>query len=450
MGSPLLVRRSVAVALATTLLAALVAVVGAAASPAGAQEASPAPVSVTRADDGRTVRLVPGQELHVELAAPTGEQWQGPTTNGPLYLVEYTERSSGTTARLEALRPAAEAVVLRAQTDRACFHSNDPCPQAFSTWSLSVVVDEGPTPTAEYQCLSRPSASPAPWTILLTEGSSGSRLQVPVGKRFFVDLRSCTDHYAVPTAGSGPLWRESAGSRANGYAAGTFVGLRPGTARITSFTDPACLHTATPCARPSSAWFVDVEVVPAGSDDDCRVPTALALDRTTIRATGTATATVTGAAGVVVDLLAYSRPSTTYRVVRTGTTGADGTIAFALRPPTNTRLFAVRRGCDSSRELVLDVATALTLEVARTGTRTYRFAGDSLPARSGGLIVSLYRVQADGRQVLTAQARADAGTGAWSLERRFTGGGRFGFVVRTGQDLQNAPGSSNVRSLLVF
>ena len=69
--------------------------------------------------------------------------------------------------------------------------------------------------------------------------------------------------------------------------------------------------------------------------------------------------------------------------------------------------------------------------------------------RSGGLVVSLYRVTAHGRQVLTAQTRADRTTGAWSIGRRFVGSGRFGFVVRTGQDLVSAPGASAVRSTLV-
>jgi hypothetical protein len=64
--------------------------------------------------------------------------------------------------------------------------------------------------------------------------------------------------------------------------------------------------------------------------------------------------------------------------------------------------------------------------------------------------VSLYRQTADGRSVLTAQTRADATTGQWTVRRAFTGSGRFGFVVRTGQDLLNAPGASNVRSLLVY
>ena len=111
------------------------------------------------------------------------------------------------------------------------------------------------------------------------------------------------------------------------------------------------------------------------------------------------------------------------------------------------------RGCttDAARfSVVLNVRTQLSLNVVRNGKQFYTFSGRALPARTGGLIVSLYRVTNDGRQILTSQTRASAATGQYVINRRFTGTGRFGFVVRTGQDLQNAPGASNVRSLLVF
>jgi hypothetical protein len=52
--------------------------------------------------------------------------------------------------------------------------------------------------------------------------------------------------------------------------------------------------------------------------------------------------------------------------------------------------------------------------------------------------------------VLTAQARASATTGEWTITRQFTGSGTFGFILRTGQDLQNAPGASHVRPTSVF
>jgi hypothetical protein len=164
---------------------------------------------------------------------------------------------------------------------------------------------------------------------------------------------------------------------------------------------------------------------------------------------------VTGApANSTIDLFAYSRPSSTFRVVRTAQINASGAAAeFRIVPPTNTRVYAQVRGCttDAARfSVVLNVRTQLSLNVVRNGTRNYTFSGRALPARTGGLIVSLYRVTASGQQILTSQTRANASTGSYTIVRQFTGSGRFGFVVRTGQDLQNAPGASNVRSLLVF
>lgn len=446
----LLRRRLTALALLPLLLGAA-GVASLTGAPASAQEASPSPapspssapaVQVGNADDGRTVHLVTGQELHVRLVAPQGEQWQGPATADELYLVQYSERAAETTARLHALRTG--TTTLRARTDRSCFHSNDPCPQAFSEWSLEVVVQDGPAPDTNYPCVPRATVTPAPGSTDLTQSSSG-RVTVEVGQPIHVALSDCSERYTVPTATAGPLWRDRA-ALGFGHADATFRGLRPGTATLTAHTDPACFHTATPCTRPSRAWAVEIEVVPAGTCEQATVQ----LERDTVVATGDATATVRAPAGAKVDLYAYTRPSTTFRLVRSATAGEDGLARFTVRPPANTRLYAVLPGCAAGPSVVLNVRTALTLTAERTGPRTYLFAGDSLPARPGGLVVSLYRLTDDGRQVLTAQTRADAAGGDWSLTRRFTGSGRFGFVVRTGQDLQNAPGSSNVRSLLVF
>ncbi|MBC7373359.1 MAG: Ig-like domain-containing protein [Frankiales bacterium] len=212
------------------------------------------------------------------------------------------------------------------------------------------------------------------------------------------------------------------------------------TRRITVQNAPASSPPASP--SPSTS--------PAPS---CATPTQVSLERDTIIATGSAGVTVTAPANSIVDLFAYTRPSTTYRVVRSAEVGGSGVAEFRIVPPANTRLYAQVRGCTANivrDSKVLNVRTALSLFAVRNGFRNYTFSGDSLPARPGGLIISLYRVTADGRQVLTSQTRASATTGDWVLNRRFTGTGRFGFVARTGQDLQNAPGVSNTRSLLVF
>lgn len=197
---------------------------------------------------------------------------------------------------------------------------------------------------------------------------------------------------------------------------------------------------------------VTIQVTP----DPCSVRYPVTLEQSTIQATGVARVSAHAPPGTDLRLLAYTRPSTTFRQVRTGVTDRDGTVLLFVRPPANTRLLAVpvTDGCSAQPDLtgsvVLNVATTLTLTAQRLGTRDYVFAGDSLPARPGGLIVSLYRRTDGGHEVLTAQARAGVTDGEWSLRRHVTGSGRFGFLARTGQDLRNAPGASNVRSTLVF
>lgn len=209
----------------------------------------------------------------------------------------------------------------------------------------------------------------------------------------------------------------------------------------------AAAQTATPSATPSATQTPHA---------DCGTGARVTLDASTIVATGEATVTAREVPNTVVDLFAYTRPSTEYRLVRSATTNADGIVTFTIRPPANTRLRAAQREEDctdpsfgTEPSVVLNVRTALTLTATRNGTRDYTFSGDSLPARAGGLVVSLYRVTDAGKQVLTAQSRASATTGEWSIHRTFAETGRFGFVVRTGQDLQNAPGISTTRSTLL-
>lgn len=236
---------------------------------------------------------------------------------------------------------------------------------------------------------------------------------------------------------------------------------------VLTFTSPTAytVSSASPSASPSTS--TSPSATPTASMSPSQSPTSApaspttpsgpacqtavtTLDKDTITATGAGGLKVTAAPNSVIDLFAYSRPSTTYRVVRSATVGTDGVASFLITPPTNTRLYAQQRSCTAGSSVVLNVRTQLSLEVKRNGTKDYTFSGDSLPARSGGLIISLYRITPAGGQVLTSQVRANASNGQWSLRRVFTGAGRFGFAVRTGQDLQNAPGVSNTRSLLVY
>ncbi|MCU1690912.1 MAG: hypothetical protein JWM64_3 [Frankiales bacterium] len=209
---------------------------------------------------------------------------------------------------------------------------------------------------------------------------------------------------------------------------------------------PATSPSATATAAPGSPTPTPTAGLPSAP---CRTSAPVVLPTTTIPSGASAALQVSGTPGAVVDVVAYTRPSTTYRVVRSLTTGPDGTASTRLTPPSNTRLYAQQRGCPAGPSSVLTVRSTLSMDVRRTAAaRTYRFSGSSLPLRAGGLPVDVYRVTADGREVLTARTRTGA-RGLWEVSRTFTGTGRFGFVARTPKDVANAAGASAVRSVQV-
>jgi hypothetical protein len=157
--------------------------------------------------------------------------------------------------------------------------------------------------------------------------------------------------------------------------------------------------------------------------------------------------TVTGTPNGVIELLAYSRPSTTYRVVRRAETPSTGRSSFSVVPPTNTRLYARQVGCSGDSESrVLGVRTVISLQAVRTATRTYEFSGSVLPRRAGQL-VTVYRRSSSG-DVLTAQARTDA-RGVYRVRRTFSGTGTFAFFARTSNDVTNLGGISGDRSVAI-
>jgi hypothetical protein len=260
------------------------------------------------------------------------------------------------------------------------------------------------------------------------------------------------------TTGSGGTSTLTATTDASGRASVTVLtgstdaGNDAVTATIRTPSSTSCQTVGGRCSDSSTLTVTGSgSPVPTPSPTGPACTTAITgLPEDTVTSTGLATVIVAAARRSTVDLFAYSRPATDYRLVRTGVIGDDGTVSFQIRPATNTRLYAQQRGCTAGSSIVLNVRTALTIAVVRTGVRSYTFSGDSVPARTGGLIVSVYRIAADGTEVLALQARADAQNGEWRVARRFSGSGRFGFVVRTGQDLLNAPGRSNVRSVVVY
>ena len=215
-------------------------------------------------------------------------------------------------------------------------------------------------------------------------------------------------------------------------------GLRSGAAGATA-SDDFATSQALP-ALAGQTFRAGARSVPRQAVLDLAATSAVATHATAV--------TVHAPVGSTVDLFAYSRPSTTYAVVRSATVGATGVVTWSVSPLTNTRLYAQKQGGAPTPPVVLSVAPAVSLAATRTGTRTYAFSGRTVPARAGGLVVSLYRVDAAHHEVLTGRTRTDS-HGRWSLTRTFSGTGRFGFVARTSGDVQNAAGTSSTRSVLL-
>lgn len=157
-------------------------------------------------------------------------------------------------------------------------------------------------------------------------------------------------------------------------------------------------------------------------------------------------------------------PTTTARITdwQNGTTTeADGarTFTWTFTPTTSSRVWAsYGGGCTTSdgqasaydsvtTSTLVSVAPRLTITAVRNGTRDYTFSGQAVSRT--GQTVSLYRVDSQGREVLTARSTSTS-SGTWSLRRSFTGSGRFGFLVRTSADAANTAGASSTRSTLIF
>jgi len=217
---------------------------------------------------------------------------------------------------------------------------------------------------------------------------------------------------------------------------------------------PTATPTSTASPTPSTACTAAQQNLPV------RVNTPI------INATGLASVTVTGApSNGRIELQGYSQNhygtanfnNDPTPIDRSVTAGSDGSATISdLRPASNTRLRARVGGCPFAANAlgsVINVRTQLTLQVVRTGTRKYTISGHSIPARPGGLIVNIYCDRCTSPGPLIAQPRADQTTGEYKYSITFPAGlanSRVNLQARTGQDAQNAPGSSNIRNLLVY
>jgi hypothetical protein len=192
-----------------------------------------------------------------------------------------------------------------------------------------------------------------------------------------------------------------------------------------------------------------------------------------IQPTQTGRLNANGRANASVELVCYTRPSTTYAVARGPVNlSSSGTYQFTITPGQNTRCYVRYAGDNTtaSQSVPITVHTSLSLSAYRDGVRKYHFQGTNLPRRAGQLI-TLYRwARRDNNgycnpqiasgdysatssdpncfAVRTATAYTNS-SNVWRIDRSFTGSGQFVFQVRTSQTLTNGAGVSNARLTII-
>lgn len=213
------------------------------------------------------------------------------------------------------------------------------------------------------------------------------------------------------------------------------------TAYSASGASPA--PTSSPTGSPSPSPSSSGSPAPGGG------PLTLSTSTPDIQPNQQALLQATGSPNTTLELMCYSRPSTTYTSARKAPT-SSGSVTFTLLPGTNTKCYVryADNAANQSAPVVVNVHTTLSLSAVKAaGIRTYTFQGRNLP-RIAGQLITLYRVDNTGKEIRTTNLTTDS-SGIYRVNRTFTGTGTFSFVVRTSNTLNNAAGKSNVYRITI-
>ncbi|MCW2600543.1 MAG: cellulose-binding protein [Frankiales bacterium] len=146
--------------------------------------------------------------------------------------------------------------------------------------------------------------------------------------------------------------------------------------------------------------------------------------------------------GQVVNLLAKSAPSTSYRVIRTSTVPASGSLSWTdVKPTTNSAFQVLARDTGSvSAAVDVQVRSAVSLAARRTSVRRWTFYGTVTPNRNGQL-VTVYQVSSNGSLSKLGSGRTNS-YGQYAVPLVFPTSASRTFVAGTAADSLNAAGQS--------
>ena len=161
--------------------------------------------------------------------------------------------------------------------------------------------------------------------------------------------------------------------------------------------------------------------LPAGAvptcppDELCPAPT-LAADADIMTAGDRVVLHGTAHPDTAVMLLAYSRPSTTYAVIRSSTADAAGDYEFAVAPITSSRMY-VQSADGASPSVLLLVRRVVSLDVISTSGCWLTAVGSVYPQQAAVPVDIAYRA-ADGH-FIRAMATLTGTDGSYSVGRAF-------------------------------
>jgi hypothetical protein len=199
-------------------------------------------VHLTLADNQRTLTVLVGQTIHVDLRS----DFRPPTVSGPALSHVHTSGGYPTGLPMSAVYRAVAfgSVDVTTQTDHACHHQTPPCGAPILLWVVHINV-VAPTDGR---------------TVTVTTANNQGTVALKVGDTLVVSLPA---EYQPPNVvPAGVLTQLDA---TGGYPTGRpflarYAVTAPGEADLTSITDAACIHGPTPCPTPRIPWKVHATV----------------------------------------------------------------------------------------------------------------------------------------------------------------------------------------------
>jgi hypothetical protein len=215
-------------------------VVGASAS---ASTGGQADVTVGQADTQSTIYLAVGKTLGVSLPSA----YKPLTVSGSALNLVSTSGGYPTGQPLAALFRAMSSgtVTLSTQTDDPCFHTTPPCARPVANWTITVILLYPP---------------PAGSLVTVTTANNNATVSLHVGDTLLVSLPAMYQPPKVATAGVLQPDGITGGYPTGQPLQARYLAVAPGQTTVSTVTDAACIHQATPCPSPQVPWTLHVTV----------------------------------------------------------------------------------------------------------------------------------------------------------------------------------------------